>query len=319
MGVNIISLTKKYNTQAKCLSLLESIRWGKTVTCPYCESTEVRPIKSEAGRYACNTCKKSFTVYIDTIFENTHLPLTIWFRIIAMMLNSKSGISAKEIQRNIHITYKSCYYTAMRVRIGMLMPDSQLSGILEMDESYFGGKVAGRKLPENEAHLSTVNTKRGRGTSKVPVAGIVERQGAVKTKVIEKLTKRNLLAMLKASVTSDDSILITDGFKSYSSFDKYIEHLIASHSKKYSKGVTHVNTIEGFWSYIKNGIRGNFKSISPKYLPLYLIEYEWKYNHRNMKSGEFEEFLKNALNQEKELSHWKAKSKQEVKDIAYRK
>ena len=317
MGVSLITISKKYNTQAKCLKLLEDLRWGKTVKCPYCKSKVTRRAKNEAGRHACNSCKRSFTVFIDTIFEGTRLPLPKWFMLIGSVLNAKSGISAKELERNYELTYKTAYYTAMRVRIGMLMEDTQLHGILEMDESYFGGKKRKQKIADNEAYLSSVALKRGRGTSKVSVAGIVERKGSVRTKVIEKLTKRNLLAMLKSNVEADDSILVTDGFKSYSKLDDYIEHLTINHSKQYSKGITHVNTIEGFWSFVKNGIRGNYKSISPKYLPFYLIEYEWKYNHRNLKKSELETFLKNALSHEKELSYWKAESKEKVKEIAY--
>jgi hypothetical protein len=79
----------------------------------------------------------------------------------------------------------------------------------------------------------------------------------------------------------------------------------------------HINTIEGFWSYVKNGIKGSFKSVSKKYLPLYLVEFEWKFNHRNFKGNELEKFLKNALFQEKELEHWKAQSPQQIKQMAY--
>lgn len=320
MSVNIINLSKQYNTQAKCLKLLEELRWGKTVTCPYCSSEKTRRVKSEQGRHSCKSCKRTFSAYIDTIFEGTRLPLPKWFMIIGSMLNSKSGISAKEIQRNYGLTYKTAYYACMRVRVGMLMPDTELNGVLEMDESYFGGKPRKHYKSEIETNspiISQISLKRGRGTKKVSVAGIVERQGEVKTKVIEKLSKRNLLAMLKRYSHKDDSILITDGFKSYKKLNDYIEHLIINHSKQFSKGFTHINTIEGFWSYVKNGIKGNFKSISPKYLPFYLVEYEWKYNTRKLKGDPFKHFLKNALNQEKELNYWKAESKEQVKDIVY--
>jgi transposase-like protein len=315
--MNIIKIHKDYGTQAKCLKYLQKLRWHGNVTCTYCGSDSTKPIKTEAGRHSCRNCKRSFSVLVDTIFEDTRLPLPQWFMIIGLVLNAKQGMSAKQIQRNVGVTYKTAYYTAMRIRIGMLMPETELNGIIEMDESYFGGKARKRNHPKNEATLSTVTTKRGRGTKKVSVAGMVERGGDVKTKVIEKLTKRNLLFMLKNYAKEDDSILITDGFSSYKHFDKYIEHLTINHSKSFSKGIVHVNSIEGFWSYVKNGIRGNYKSISPKYLPFYLIEYEWKYNHRNYRGNEFELFLKNALQREKELEYWKAENPKQVKKVAY--
>lgn len=316
--MNLAQVHKNYNTQAKCLKLLEQLRWGKSVKCTFCSSTKVNPIKNEQGRYSCKNCKRSFSVIVGTIFEETRLPLTKWFQIITLMLNAKSGISAKEIQRNLGITYKTAYYTCMRVRIGMLMPETKLNGIIEMDESYFGGKARQKhSIPDNDVSLSTTTNKRGRGTNKVSVVGMVQRKGNVKTKVIEKLTKRNLLHMLKANAKNDNSILVTDGFRSYRELETYIDRLVVTHTKQYSKGIVHINTIEGFWSYVKNGIRGSFKSVSKKYLPLYLIEFEWKFNHRNFKGNEFEKFLKNALSQEKELEYWKAKDNQQVKEITY--
>jgi len=316
--MNILEVQKKYNTQLKCLKLLEKLRWGKVVKCTYCNSKETSRQKTEKNRHSCKNCKRSFSVLVDTIFEDTRLPLPKWFAIITLMLNSKSGISAKELQRNIGGSYKTSYYVAMRVRIGMLMKDTKLNGMIEMDESYFGGKVRKKgKSTENVPNLSSVVSKRGRGTNKISVAGMVQRKGMVKTKLIEKLTKRNLLFMLKSYAKKDNSILITDGFRSYKELEKYIDRLEINHSKSFSRGIVHVNTIEGFWSYVKNGIRGSFKAISKKYLPLYLIEYEWKFNHRLYKGNEFEKFLKNALKQEKELEYWKAKSGQEIKDIAY--
>lgn len=316
--MTLLEIQKKYNTQAKCLKLLEKLRWDKTVKCSYCDSSDTKRQKAEKTRHTCKNCKRSFSVFVNTIFEDTRLPLPKWFVIINLMLNSKSGISAKEIQRNVGGSYKTSYYAAMRVRIGMLEEETKLGGMIEMDESYFGGKARKvNKSSENVPNLSTTTQKRGRGTNKVSVAGMVQRKGKVKTKLIDKLTKRNLLFMLKSYAKKENSILITDGFKSYKNLEQYIDRLEINHSKSFSKGIVHVNTIEGFWSYVKNGIKGSFKSISKKYLPFYLLEYEYKYNTRNYRGNKFEKFLKNALNQEKELEYWKAKDSQEVKDIAY--
>lgn len=316
--MNLIEVNKLYNTQAKCLKLLTQLRWGKTVKCTFCDSTHVKAIASEQGRYSCRNCKRSFSVLAGTIFEDTRLELSKWFQIITLMLNAKSGISAKEIERNVGVTYKTCYYACMRVRIGMLMSETKLNGIIEMDESYFGGIArANHKIRDNDVSIAQNTAKRGRGTNKISVVGMVQRKGNVKTKVIEKLTKRNLLFMLKENAKKENSLLMTDGFRSYKELESYIDRLVINHSKEYSRGIVHINTIEGFWSYVKNGIKGSFKALSKKYLPLYLIEFEWKFNHRNYRGNEFEKFLINALHQEKELFHWKAESTQQVKKIAY--
>jgi len=317
--MTITEIIKKFNTINKCYVYLEKLRWGKTVKCPYCNSVNTKRLKEDYTRHKCNNCKRSFSVTVDTIFDDSKLPMTKWFLIIGLMLNSKSGMSAKEIQRQVGLTYKTAYYSAMRIRCGMLEKDTNLHGIIEMDESYFGGKARklNKDLPDEMPSLATTTLKRGRGTNKISVVGMVERQGDVKTKVIEKLTKRNLMSFLKSKVKSDDSLLMTDGFKSYSDFDKYIEHMIVEHKKQFSKGIVHVNTVESFWSYIKNGIRGNYRSISPKYLPFYLVQYEWQFNNRNFKGNLFEKFLINALEHEKELEYWKAESSAKVKEIVY--
>lgn len=318
MATNLIEISKNYNTQFKCLKLLEKVRWNNIVKCPNCGSLETRNAKNEMGRYACRNCLNTFSVFSDTIFEDTRLSLPKWFMAIGIVLNGKGGVSAKELQRSLGVTYKTAYYTMMRIRVGMLLPETKLHGILEMDESYFGGKPRKRNIPNNVPTLARVENKRGRGTSKISVAGIVERQGSVKVKVIEKLSKRNLLNMIKNSVVEDDSVLITDEFKSYKNLSEHIEHLQVNHSKAYSKGLTHINTIEGFWGYIKNAIKGSYRSISRKYLPFYLIEYEWHYNHRKS-DAQFLDFIRNAMFQEKELLYWKAKSKEQVTKVAYEK
>lgn len=319
MGVIIKDIQKKYTTQQKCLNLLVDLRWGKTVKCPICDSKEVRTVDSLKKRYICQNCKEQFSVFTDTIFEDTRLPLTEWFLIIGLMLNAKSAMSAKEMQRNLGITYKTAYYSMMRIRVGMVTEKSPLMGMIEMDESYFGGKARrlNKKIADNEPTLSTATNKRGRGTNKVSVVGMVQRKGEVRTKVIEKLTKRNLLAMLKSNAKNKNAILITDGFKSYKELEKYIDRLEIEHKKEFSKGIVHINTIEGYWSLVKNGIKGSYKAISKKYLPLYLAEFEYKYNHRNYRGDLLIKFLKDALSHEKDLEYWKAESPQQVKQVAY--
>lgn len=310
--MNILEIKKLYSTKTKCIDLLEKLRWNKTVICPYCQSKSNRPAKSEVGRHCCRNCKRSFTVLVDTIFESSRLALPDWFELIGLVLNAKSGLAAKEIQRSIGCSYKTAYYAAMRVRIGMLMPNTMLRGIIEIDEAYLGGKKRKlQKLPENEPNLSSVDLTRGKKTNKVRVASMLMRKGAVKTQLMEKLTQRNLLVMLKHYASNENTILVTDGFQSYKNLKGYIDHLTINHKKQFSKSIA----IESFWSYIKNGIKGSYKTISKKYLPFYLIEYEWKFIYRFLKYNEFEAFLKNTLNNEKELLNWKIEKAKKAKEV----
>ena len=147
------------------------------------------------------------------------------------------------------------------------------------------------------------------------MVGIVERNGKVVLKVIEKLTSRNLLSMLKDNVDVKNAIVVTDEFRSYKAFDKEVEHLVIDHKKQYSKGVVHTNTIEGFWSIVKNSIKGQYVALSKKYLPLYLVQAQYIYNSRNFKGNLFEEFIKQALADEKEMVNYKPI--RSVKSIVY--
>ncbi len=318
--MNISELNTRFNTQEKCIAYLEWIRWDGIPVCPYCEHSDHIVKRREGYRYLCNNCNRSFSVFIDTVFEDTNLPLRYWFQIIMLMINSKTGISSCELHRQVGVTQKTAWFNAMKVRCAMLDQAEFLEGILEMDEAYLTGKQRHprTKIPDNEPRLSRVQSKRGRGTQKVPVVGIVSRDsGEVATKVIEKLTSRNLLAMFRQYVKEDSgrSILITDEFASYKKFDEIVEHLTIEHQKEFSRGIINTNMIEGFWSLLKNGIRGNFRVISKKYLPFYLAEYSYKYNKRKQSDYGFDEVIDNAVEDEKCMVNYKPAG--DVKKICY--
>ncbi len=321
--MNLTTLNKKYNTQHKCITFLEQLRWGKgkkrKITCAFCGSDRVTKRKGTI-KYHCNLCNNDFSVLYGTIFQDTRLPLPKWFQVITLMTNAKQGISAAQIKRTVGIDYKTAWFNCMKVRCGMINQNIELQDIVEMDESYVGGKKRkpNVKVPPNKAVLKSVTTehsKRGRGTHKIPVVGIAQRNGKVVVKVIEKLTSRNLIAMFKNYVNEDKSILMTDDFKSYRKFDDIVEHLIIDHSKQFTKGAVHTNTIESFWSRIKAGIKGNYIVISKKYLPFYLVEFQYKWNIRNVQTNLFKEYLENAVNSAKCLENYKPVC--EVKQIVY--
>lgn len=314
--MNIKQVQQKFGTQEKCLKYLEKLRWGKSVKCSYCESDRIIKAKNEQGRYKCYNCKRSFSVLVGTIFQDTKLKLPDWFLVSSLVLNAKMGLSAKQISRQTGISLKTSWLTSMKLRCAMITKKTQLHGVLQMDESYFGSKEKKitKNTPDNAPVLSTVTEKRGRGTRKTAVVGIVETGGgSVKTKIIDKLTARNLMAMLNNYVKKDESVLVTDGFRSYAKMDEEIEHITVKHKER-KKGGLNTNTIEGYWSLIKNGIRGNYKSLSKKYLPFYLVEYDYKYNNRNAK-GLFDKFMKSALTDESCMIN--AKPIKDSKEVVY--
>ncbi|TAL69309.1 MAG: IS1595 family transposase [Bacteroidetes bacterium] len=316
--MNLITLQRKLNTDAKCIAHLEKVRWGKNPICPYCNKDERITERQNTYRYHCNKCNRDFSVLVGTIYEGTKLDLPTWFYLTALMVNAPMGISHMELSRDLGIPYNTTWYACMRIRCGMLDQADLLEGIVEMDEAYLGGKPRKIIPPDNAPVLSRVENKRGRGTRKVPVVGAVSRgkDGQVTTKLMERLTTRNLLAMLKRYVNEDEAIVITDEFHSYKKFDEVVEHLTINHKEAFAKGILHTNTIEGFWSIIKNGIKGNYRAISKKYLPFYLAEYAFKYNRRNRRQDSFKEFIDKSVAEDKCLVNYKPKKN--VKTLAYR-
>lgn len=308
--MNLQQLHKTLGTQAKCIAHLEKLRWGKKPKCIFCESKNVKK-RPKTMRWHCNDCKKDYSVLVGTIFEGTRLELPKFFEIMLQMINAKMGISASEIARNTGVKYQTAWFCCHKIRCAMIDNELRLEGMVEFDEAYIGGKKRKpNKSEENQANLGggSVTTKRGRGApNKTPIVGAVEKKGSVYVKIIEKLTSRNLLAMLKSKVNTDESIVFTDDFRSYKAFDKEVEHITIKHSEGYGKGVKTVNTIEGFWSIIKNGIKGSYRAISKKYLPFYLTEFSYKFNNRHLQKNAFDVMLTNAVKEESCLLNYKPK------------
>lgn len=314
--MNLTELHRKFGTQKRCIAYLEKLRWGKTPACIRCGSTNVVSRK-DSIKWHCNDENKDFSVLVGTIFEETRLPLPKFFEIMFLMNNAKMGISASEISRAVGVKYHTAWYACHRTRCAMIKNEIRLEGLVEFDEAYLGGKKRKRskKTDDSEANLAQVSEKRGRGTHKIPVVGAVEKKGRVYVKIIEKLTSRNLLAMLKKCVNTDESVVFTDDFRSYRQFDNTVEHITIKHSEGYGKGVKTVNTIEGFWSILKNGIKGSYRSVSKKYLPFYLAEFSYKYNNRHLQKDSFLKLLENTVIAEKCMVNYKPKG--DTKKIAY--
>lgn len=183
--MNILQVFKKFPTQEHCIERLEKIRWNGEPHCPYCGSCNTNSYE-KSFRHHCNGCRKSFSVTVNTIFHDSRLPLQKWFLAIALIINAKKGISAKQLQRDLDVTYKTAWSMGHRIRKAMTDNESELlTGIVEMDETYVGGKPRKGDKKKNDDD-DTPKNKRGRGTKKTPVVGIVQRKGNVKAKVAEK-------------------------------------------------------------------------------------------------------------------------------------
>jgi transposase-like protein len=269
----------RWPDQEAAIDHLEKIRWGGHPICPYCKSDKVciHASKDKAlPRWQCETCHRAFSVTVGTIFHHTHLPLQTWFLAIAIMLNAKKNISNLQLSRDLNLPYKTAWSLALRIRIAMLSDPAQkrlFHGIVEMDETYIGGKP---RKGTGEKH------KRGRGTDKMPVVGIVERNGEATAKVFEKarLSLKGLSEYCKSHVDTDGAIVVTDEFPCYNGFQAFTQHAAIDHKVAYAIGDTHINTIEGFWALLKRAWYGQHHHYSRKWSNHYITETVYKYNNR---------------------------------------
>lgn len=290
--MNIVSIYKQFPSQDDCIAHLENVRWKGKPSCPYCKSKKVSSLPKEK-RHHCNTCNTSFSVTVGTIFHKTKVDLQKWFVAISIVLNAKKGISARQLARDIQVTKDTAWYMGMRIRRAMAEYEDLLKGIVEMDETYIGGKPRKGKIdnptPDGKQNI------RGRGTDKIPVVGMVERGGKVKAVYHRKLTQKSLANLVRGSVDVDNTQIFTDQFKGYARLKHFIEHKSINHSiGQYVSGNVHTNTIEGFWALLKRGIVGQYHKVTLPYLPRYINEFCYRYNHRNNKEV-FEQTISRAL------------------------
>lgn len=201
-----------------------------------------------------------------TIFAKSSTPLTLWFHAIFLFSSSKNGVSAKELQRQLGVTYKCAWRMAHEIRKLMQQGDLRLTGVVEADETYMGGKQKGGK--------------RGRGTNRPIVIGAVERGGSVKATHVKK-AHASILATHTLKHVEGGTKLMTDDNPAYNWLDRHYDRSIINHrSKVYVRGDIYTNTIEGFWSQLKRSIRGTYHSVSRQHLQSYVDEFAYRYNHR---------------------------------------
>lgn len=291
--MNIIAITSRFNTQEKCIKHLELIRWEGQAICPYCGSERASRLKGEL-RHHCNACNKSFSVLIGTIFEDTNLPLPKWFAAISLILNAKKGISSRQLSRDIGIHKDTAWYLQMRVRSAMEEPDMILNGIIEIDETFIGGRLS-NKTKKYRKQRDEAGLKPSGMEHRQAVLGIMQRNGKVLAKVIKKATGAIIKPIIREHI-SKESTLITDGFGGYAGLNKeYKDHQIINHQEdEFVRGEYHTNSIEGFWSLIKRSIMGQFHHISIPYMHLYIDECTYKFNNR-LNENLFGSFLTTTL------------------------
>ena len=278
--MNIIEVYRKFPTESDCIVHLEKVRWKGTPVCVYCNSERVSSMPKE-HRHHCNNCNTTFSVTVNTIFHHTHLPLQKWFLAISLILNAKKGIAARQLARDLEVNKNTAWSLAMRIRKAMLEAGQRdlLQGVVEMDETYIGGKPRKGTKTDRDGNPR----KRGRGTTKTPVVGMAERGGAIKCQVVQSrnLKARSLSSIVRQHVDVEKTVLITDEFSGYFHIKTFMLHHVVDHKTWYVDGHKHTNTLENFWALLKRGITGQYHQVSTRHLHRYVDEFCYRHNHRN--------------------------------------
>lgn len=262
---------KQFPTDESCLDHIMNVRYGMESDCPKCErATKWSRVRSQRA-YACQWCGHHVYPCVGTPFEKSRTSLQLWFYAIYLFTQSRSGVSGKELQRQLGVTYKAAWRMGHEIRQHMAYVDGDtpLSGDVEADETYVGGHKEGGK--------------RGRGADgKTILFGMLDRDGDIMTHVVPD-TKRNTLHPLIVEHVEAGSTIHTDEYRSYRGLDKLgYEHETCNHgAKEYAREGSHVNTLEGFWGRLKLSIRGTHVHVSGKHLAKYASEFEYRFNARN--------------------------------------
>ena len=263
-----------------CLEFLKNKRWPDGIFCQICQSVAKHHKRVSRKAYSCDFCGNDVSPTADTIFHKSPTPLRSWFHAIFLMSSTKTGISAKQLERELGVTYKTAW--RMFTKIRSIMGESGLSlfGNVEADETYVAGKHPG---------------KRGRGAAgKTIVQGLVERKGKAITKVVPDVKAATLMPLIQGHIpVAPGTVIHTDEMPSYNRLDRlgYDHDTVRHAAKEYVQGTAHTQTIDALWSNTKRGIDGVNHAVSPQHLQGYLDSYTFRYNHRDDDAPMFQTLL----------------------------
>jgi len=281
--MSILSKAYFHDEQA-AFDKLESIVWPDGPTCPKCGAVDrinrLKGVKDKKGRvrpglWKCYHCRGQFTVRVGTVFESSHVPLHKWLQAVFLMASSKKGISANQLSRTLEVTVKTGWFMAHRIREAMrsgeLAPMGGEGEIVEVDETFIG--IDRTKKPKH--------SKKGRGYAhKYKVLTLVERGGKAQSMVVNDLKAKTIVPILKANIDKESRVM-TDEAGQYRYLNRDFEHDFVRHGQgEYGRGEVTTNTIEGFFSIFKRGMKGVYQHCSEKHLHRYLAEFDFRYNNR---------------------------------------
>jgi len=299
--LNLIALAQHFSDEDKAREFLEKLRWPEGPVCPHCgvlnNAYRLEPQPSKKGKHVrkgvwkCGGCRQQFTVTVGTIFADSHIPLSKWLLAYHLLCASKKGMSAHQLHRMLKVTYRSAWFMAHRIRYTMTQEplSSKLTGIIEVDETYIGGKVRYSQPVAVKPGVRAQDRKYAYA-NKEAVVSVLQRGGRVQSKHVQRVTAANLRPIVDEMV-AEDAHVMTDSSTVLAGALMQRKHDQVNHREKeyvrHENGVViSTNSIEGYFATLKRGINGVYHHVGKQHLHRYLSEFDFRYNSRKEKDGD---------------------------------
>ncbi|MBX9449813.1 MAG: IS1595 family transposase [Taibaiella sp.] len=304
----LLQVSEYFSDQQNCIDFIKEVRWNGELKCAHCGHDKVYTLNGKNKRYKCAGCKKQFTIIKGTIFENSPIPLKKWFITIYLLVTRKKGISSIQLSKDIGVTQKTAWFMLHRIRFMLRdsIIENKLKGIIQLDETFVGGKNKNRHWDKK------VKNSQGRSfKDKTPVFGMLEQEESyyierphkviegrtvrekvvtkrktLRCKVVKNTRAKTLKPIIYQSVERGCTI-VTDEWQAYNGLNGIYEHYIVNHKEKqYATDGYSSNGVENVWSHFKRAIIGVYHNVSRKHLHRYVSEFEFRYNNHLLKGEE---------------------------------
>jgi transposase-like protein len=279
---------KRFHDEAAAYEYLEARIWAGGRSCPHCgvldRSSKMEGKSTRVGVYKCYSCRKQFSVKVGTVFESSHVKLHLWLQAVALLTASKKGMSANQLHRTLGVSLKTAWFMGHRIREalrdGDLAPMGGAGGIVEADETYFGKAETPRTSVQRKGRPYLKGRQVGMGTKRA-IVSLVERGGRVRSFHVENADKSTVAKVVSENIARETRLHTDESRLYWDIGETFDAHETVHHSSgEYVRGDVHTNSVEGYFSIFKRGMKGIYQHCKEKHLHRYLAEYDFRYNNR---------------------------------------